>query len=287
MIYVFLTALALALAAPAQASPQLEVSIDTPLEEIVCEQVNNVDSCWQLGIRLHDSDPGKALKIMELSCAFGSQKGLFAGCYEAATTYLLDKEFVNYDRAYELFNAICFDDPDPGFAPYGCKYLGHMVQLGLGRPSNVLAAIDLFIRSCFNHNFFTDVEGCDLLASSYLSGFDWPDPGRSPSAIVLAFLSYARGCLVYPDGVVLCEKGAAFLHENRQDPVLIDFLTRCDRGHIPTEGKRWRCEEVFTRRSSLDFEFDQAQNGNFTTRYRAFWREEFDAYELWSSSWDR
>ena len=262
----------LAATASAQAAPPPEI----PSERMACEKVNNVDSCWQAGLALLESDPAKALKFMEFSCESAAKTANFAGCYKAATTYLLDKRFVNYDRAHQLFNVVCFEDPDIGMAPYACKYLGHMVQLGLGRPSDVRAAHDLFVRACFTHNDrFSDVEGCGLLAKSYLFGFDWPRRGRSPDAMALAFITYAKGCLVYSDGDVLCEEGTRFLRANRLNPELIAFLAACNQDHIATEGEQWHCDEVFTRRYELDFSFDQTPGGNFTTRYVTFWRQQF------------
>jgi TPR repeat protein len=265
-----------AFAAVAQVDSNPEIPPDTPVDQMVCEAIAQVDSCWTLGVRYLESDPGLAVQIMEKSCAFGLPHENYIGCYQAAKIYLLDKRYVNYDRAYTLFQDICFDDPDVGSGPWGCKYLGYMVQMGLGRPADVKAAHDLFMRACFtNSDYFSDAEGCEFLARSYYAGFDWDMPGRSPNGMYLAFVSYARGCLVRGSGVALCEEGARFLTANRHNADLVAALKQCNRAHHSMVQDQWTCEDLFARRNSPAFEGDQAAGPDFMANYVAFWSAEF------------
>ncbi len=261
--------------ASAQTERPAVIPPETPLDEIVCEAYSNVDTCWSLGLGFLKSDPARAAKIMEISCAFGAQK---AGCYEAGKIYLLSRPHVNYGLAYKMFEAACYGQRNVGQGPYACKYLGHIVQLGLGRPADANAAHDILIRACFTHNdLTTDPEGCDLLAKSYLFGFDTARVGRSPEAIPLAFMAYARGCEDFAPG--LCADGAALLRAYQGNARLMTFLEDCDAGMVARDGEERTCAEVLARARFVPRGFAGGRAYEFRKAFLRFWRVQFTIRE--------
>jgi hypothetical protein len=217
---------------------------------VPCEVENNVDTCWSRGLDQMDDDPAKAILHYEMSCAFPPN---FAGCYDAAKLYLLDRSLRDLARANALFAIVCTRDGDIGFRPYACKYLGWMYLRGVGAPKDGARAQELLEQSCFTpqNNPFVDAEGCELLGQTLIATHD-------DSQVQRAFLAFAMGCL---DGVsALCKTAGQIVHAAsvRSDPWVPD----CAGIPSPDVLSALTCTDLPRLATGAESTFESAANEN-------------------------
>lgn len=174
-----------------------------------CEEDFNVDTCWSRAVAVARSgDQAGALAHFDMSCDAGFN---INGCYEAGKLYLHNRQLRNYSRALTRLTTAC-DSRDPGFGPYGCKYLGWMYLTGTGTPRDLDKAWSNLARACFLHNDVNmiDGEGCHFFART-VNEARAAMPAQYKDAEFLAYLALAQGCT--DDAKTVCDEAQALYRQ--------------------------------------------------------------------------
>lgn len=191
-----------------------------------CERKHDVDTCWSLGVSAaRAGDLALALGYYDKSCDAGF---VTYGCYDGGKLYLHNRQLRDYAKAYERLDRSC-KGPDPGQAPYACKYLGWMHQTGIGAKKDNQEAWRLLSAACFvrAEEPLIDGEGCDLLAKTIQIGHPLGDAQAQRKSVgsgYLVYLALAMGCTDAAETV--CAKAKTMLAEAKAASAA--WVAHCD-----------------------------------------------------------